>query len=193
MIADPAPRFGAASKSPRLLYMYSPIKTLTVIATLLFATRVLADAGHADIGKPGKAPARRTVEITLGEMYFKPEAFSVKAGETVRFVVKNEGQLLHEFNIGTADMHAHHREEMAMMMEHGMLTPTGIDPERMSMDHGQMDMGSMKHDDPNSVLVEPGKTMELVWIFPKSGALQVACNIPGHSEAGMVGQIAIGR
>ncbi|MDG4552900.1 MAG: plastocyanin/azurin family copper-binding protein [Candidatus Competibacter sp.] len=154
----------------------------------------MADAGHADIGKPGKASAtQRTVEIVLGEMYFKPEALNVKAGETVRFVVKNEGQLLHEFNIGTMDMHAHHREEMAMMMEHGMLTPTGINPEKMNMDHGQMGMGHMKHDDPNSVLIEPGKTMELVWTFPKSGVLQVACNIPGHSEAGMVGQIAIGR
>ena len=173
--------------------MYSPIKTLTVVATLLFSTSVLADAGHADIGKPGKAPAQRTVEITLGEMYFKPEALGVKAGETVRFVLKNEGQLLHEFAIGTSDMHAHHREEMAMMMAHGMLTPTGINPERMNMDHGQMGMGSMKHDDPNSVLVEPGKTMELVWTFPKSGTLHVACNVPGHSEAGMVGQIAIGR
>ncbi|MCB1824072.1 MAG: cupredoxin domain-containing protein [Candidatus Competibacteraceae bacterium] len=170
------------------------IKALVVVATLSFSTSALTDAGHADIGKPGKTPAaQRTVEITLGEMYFKPETLNVKAGETVRFVVKNEGQLLHEFNIGTSDMHAHHREEMAMMMEHGMLTPTGINPERMNMDHGQMGMGSMKHDDPNSVLVEPGKTMELVWTFPKSGALQVACNIPGHSEAGMVGQIAIGR
>ena len=174
--------------------MSLPIKALVAIATLSFSINALADAGHADIGTPGKASAtQRTIDITLGEMYFKPETLSVKAGETVRFVLKNEGQLLHEFAIGTSDLHAHHREEMAMMMEHGMLTPTGINPERMNMDHGQMGMGSMKHDDPNSVLVEPGKTMELVWTFPKSGALQVACNVPGHSEAGMVGQIAIGR
>ena len=173
--------------------MSLPIKALVAIAALSFSINAMADAGHADIGKPGKASAtQRAVEIVLGEMYFKPEALNVKAGETVRFVVKNEGQLLHEFNIGTADMHAHHREEMAMMMEHGMLTPTGINPERMNMDHGQMGMGHMKHDDPNSVLVEPGKTMELAWTFPKSGTLQFACNVPGHSEAGMMGQIAIG-
>ena len=175
-------------------FIPSPIKALTVVATLSFSISAQADAGHVEIGKPAKASAsQRMIDITLGEMYFKPETLNVKAGETVRFVLKNEGQLLHEFNIGTSDMHVHHREEMAMMMEHGMLTPTGINPERMNMDHGQMGMGSMKHDDPNSVLVEPGKTMELVWTFPKSGALQVACNIPGHSEAGMVGQIAIGR
>ena len=174
-------------------FIPSPIKVLTVVATLSFSISALADAGYADIGKPAKtSAARRAVEIMLGEMYFKPEILNVKAGETVRFVVKNEGQLLHEFNIGTSDMHTHHREEMAMMMQHGMLTPTGINPERINMDHGQMGMGSMKHDDPNSVLVKPGKAMELVWTFPKSGTLEFACNIPGHSEAGMIGQIAIG-
>lgn len=167
-------------------------KTLIIVSALSLSTHALADAGHADIGQPGKASVQRTVEIALGEMYFKPENLNVKAGETVRFVLKNEGQLLHEFNIGTSDMHAHHREEMAMMMEHGMLTPTGINPERMNMDHGQMGMSSMKHDDPNSVLVEPGKTKELVWTFPKSGVLEFACNVPGHSEAGMIGQIDIG-
>ena len=95
-------------------------------------------------------------------MYFKPETLNVKAGETVRFVVKTKG------NCCTNSISVRRictpiiAREMAMMMEHGMLTPTGINPERMNMDHGQMGMGSMKHDDPNSVLVEPGKTMELV-------------------------------
>jgi uncharacterized cupredoxin-like copper-binding protein len=140
-------------------FIPSPIKALTVVATLSFSISAQADAGHVEIGKPAKASAsQRMIDITLGEMYFKPETLNVKAGETVRFVLKNEGQLLHEFNIGTSDMHVHHREEMAMMMEHGMLTPTGINPERMNMDHGQMGMGAMKHDDPNSVLVEPCNT-----------------------------------
>ena len=42
------------------------IKALVVVATLSFSTSALTDAGHADIGKPGKTPAaQRTVEITL--------------------------------------------------------------------------------------------------------------------------------
>lgn len=153
-------------------------------------TSALADAGHshgADVGKPGESSAAdRTVEITLGEMYYEPATLSVKAGETVHFVVKNTGQLLHEFNLGTAEMHAGHRTEMAEMMESGALTPTG-------MDHSKMDHSGMKHDDPNSVLVEPGKNAELTWTFPKSGELQYACNIPGHSEAGMLGEVSIGH
>ena len=47
----------------------------------------------------------------------------------------------------------------------------------------------MKHDDPNSVLVEPGKTAELVWKFTQPTELEFACNIPGHYESGMAGPI----
>ncbi len=157
----------------------------------------LADAGHshggAAIGEPGKASAKtRTVEVTLGDSYYEPESVRVKAGETVRFVLTNEGELLHEFNIGTAAMHAEHQKEMAMMVDHGMLTATGVDEKMMNMDHSGMagmDHGGMKHDDPNSVLVEPGKTKELVWKFPKAAELEFACNMPGHYEAGMVGKV----
>ena len=161
---------------------------------------VFADEGHshgAAIGEPAKATAStRTVKVTLADNRYDPESVQVKAGETVRFVLKNEGELLHEFNIGTATMHAEHQKEMAMMMDHGMLTPTGINHEMMKMDHSNMPGmkgHSMKHDDPNSVLVSPGETKELVWKFSKTGALEFACNIPGHYESGMVGKIQFGR
>lgn len=164
-------------------------------AALALPGAALADAGHSHgalIGEPAKASAKtRTVKVTLGDSYYEPESIQVKAGETVRFVLTNEGELLHEFNIGTAAMHAEHQKEMAMMVDHGMLTPTGIDETMMNMDHSKMDgMGSgMKHDDPNSALVEPGKTKELVWKFPKATELEFACNMPGHYEAGMVGKV----
>ncbi len=91
-------------------------------------------------------------------------------------------------------MHAEHQKEMAMMVEHGMITPTGMDEKMMKMDHSQMPGGkSMKHDDPNSVLVAPGETKELVWRFTKAVELEFACNIPGHYESGMVGKVDFTR
>jgi uncharacterized cupredoxin-like copper-binding protein len=51
----------------------------------------------------------------------------------------------------------------------------------------------MKHDEPNGVSVEPGKTGTLVWQFTKSGTFDFACLMPGHFEAGMVGKIIVGR
>jgi uncharacterized cupredoxin-like copper-binding protein len=157
------------------------------------------DHGHhshaTPIGEPAKATAStRSVQIKLIDNAFEPETIRVKAGETVRFVITNAGQLLHEFNIGTAAMHAEHQKEMAMMAEHGMITATGIDTQRMQMDHSTVPGGhNMKHDDPNSVLVAPGEKKELVWKFTKAIDLEFACNVPGHYEAGMVGKLEFTR
>lgn len=163
-------------------------------ATLIAASAgAFADAGHgrgAAIGEPGgKSKVSRTVVIKIKDNFYEPETVEVKKGEMIRFVLKNSGELLHEFNIGTASMHAEHQKEMAQMAEHGMLTATGINHQMMNMDHSKMGMPSMKHDDPNAVLLEPGKSAELIWKFTKNAKLEFACNLPGHYEAGMVGQI----
>ena len=74
----------------------------------------------------------------------------------------------------------------ALMMEHGVLEPDRIN-------HDKMKMGGMMHKDPNSVLLEPGKSAEIIWTFPKAKTkLEFACNVPGHYEAGMVGPVHIG-
>ncbi|CAM2823412.1 MULTISPECIES: plastocyanin/azurin family copper-binding protein [Pseudomonas] len=152
----------------------------------------LADGAHTfAFGEAAPASkATRTVEVLLQDISFAPTSLDVKAGETVRFVLVNKGQLLHEFNLGDAAMHADHQKEMLKMQASGMLTTTGMG----QMDHAAMghgDMGGMKHDDPNSMLVEPGKTAELTWTFSKTGALEFACNLPGHYQAGMVGKLNV--
>ncbi|WP_210713340.1 cupredoxin family protein [Pseudomonas sp. MWU349] len=162
---------------------------------LLSAPLWASPAGSYDFGQPAPAAkATRSVEVVMGDMSFNPKALEIKAGETVRFVLINKGQLLHEFNLGNAAMHAEHQQEMLKMQQSGMLTPTGM----KAMDHGTMGHGSMagmdhgmQHDDPNSVLVEPGKQAELTWTFSKSGNLEFACNIPGHYQAGMVGKLTV--
>ena len=50
---------------------------------------------------------------------------------------------------------------------------------------------SLGHSHANSVLLEPNKTGEIIWKFSKDISLEMACNMPGHYEAGMVGKINI--
>ncbi|KKJ77296.1 copper-binding protein [Kiloniella litopenaei] len=158
----------------------------------------MASPGHGNtelpsIGKQGKASQiSRTVEVNLEDNYFSPETISVTKNQTVRFVIKNSGEFVHEFNIGTAAMHAGHQKEMMMMTEHGILEVDKINRDKMMM----MDMGdgeTMSHDDPNSVLLEPGETAEIIWQFPEAAELEFACNVPGHYESGMVGEIKVGK
>jgi uncharacterized cupredoxin-like copper-binding protein len=166
------------------------LSTFAGAGTALAAGSHAGGHGHGPvIGEPGDAAAAgRTVEIVMGDNYFEPERLTIGTGETVRFLVRNDGEFLHEFNLGTAAMHAAHQGEMATMMEHGMITPTGIDHGKMNMDHGGH---GMTHDDANSVLVEPGETKELVWKFSSATDLEFACNVPGHYDAGMMGEIDV--
>ncbi|PZP60006.1 MAG: hypothetical protein DI604_31780, partial [Delftia acidovorans] len=55
------------------------------------------------IGKPGVASkATRTINIDMADtMRFTPSSIQVKQGETVRFTVKNTGQVKHELSLGT--------------------------------------------------------------------------------------------
>lgn len=158
----------------------------------LAAFPALADTGHGkpDFGEPAKSSAAtRTVTITMQDGLFEPETLTVKAGETVRFVVRNKDSFVHEFNLGTPAMHAAHQAEMMMMVEHGALEPDRINRDRMKMDMGGGK--TMDHSDPNSVLLEPGQTGEVVWTFTKPGQIEFACNVPGHYDAGMVGKLSI--
>jgi len=173
------------------------LRTPLLLAGCLLALSVgaMADTAHTyAFGQPASADkATRTVEVVLQDMSFSPKSLDVKAGETVRFVLVNKGQLLHEFNLGDAAMHAEHQKQMMQMQSSGMLNATGMGKmDHGAMDHGAMgNMGGMKHDDPNSVLVEPGKTAELTWTFTKASGLEFACNIPGHYQAGMVGKLNV--
>ena len=142
-----------------------------------------------DIGKPGKrAEASRTITVTMFDNYFQPPILNLKEGETIHFVIKNSGDLVHEFGIATKEMHKAHIPEMAAMIEHGVIeggTKINWDKAKSL----QKKIGHGMHNEPNSVLLEPGGKGEIFWTFPRHTKLEFACNIPGHYEDGMVGKI----
>lgn len=158
-------------KSGLIVAPFALVLPLMMTAAPAFAAGSHGMMNHAEIGEPGDpAVASETVEIVMHDNYFEPESVSVKAGETVRFVVTNEGGLLHEFNLGTAAMHGQMQGEMAMMMDHGIISETTAHHDMAGMNHdmGGMDMGEMMamlEGHLNRVLVEPGETRELVWTF----------------------------
>ena len=119
--------------------------------------------------------------------YYEPAQIQIKKGETIKFIVFNAGELVHEFNIATKEMHIKHQPEMQKLVDHGILLVDKIDMNKMKKmskkDH------SLSHSHANSVIVEPNKTKEIIWKFSKNTVLEIACNVPGHYQAGMVGKI----
>ena len=111
--------------------------------------------------------AKRTVDVSmLDTMRFTPDKLEVREGETVRFRVRNNGKVMHEFVIGTKAENDKHAELMLKFPE-------------------------MEHDEPYMAHVGPGKTGEVVWTFNRPGDFDFACLIAGHYQAGMVGKIKV--
>jgi len=121
-----------------------------------------------DFGQEGNPKkVTRTIQVEMADtMRFTPGNVVVKRGETVRFVVRNGGQVLHEMVLGTKQALAEHA---ALMRK----------------------FPGMEHADANMAHVKPGTSGEIVWQFTKAGEFQFACLLPGHFEAGMVGQLVV--
>jgi uncharacterized cupredoxin-like copper-binding protein len=113
--------------------------------------------------------ARRTITVTMSDtMRFSPQRIDVREGETVRFVIRNDGKLLHEFVLGTRQQLDEHAALMAKFP-------------------------NMEHDEPYMAHVAPGKSGQIVWNFNRAGEFDFACLIAGHYQAGMVGKVMVAK
>ena len=140
------------------------------------------------IGEKGKpSEVTRTITIKMYDNYYEPAEINVKKDETIKFIVLNFGELVHEFNIATKEMHLKHQPEMMTMVENQILLPDRIDKTKMK--NMAKKNPSMAHSHSNSVLLSPGERGELVWKFNNKVKLEAACNVPGHYEAGMISTI----
>jgi uncharacterized cupredoxin-like copper-binding protein len=116
-------------------------------------------------GDPKKVD--RTVRFTMSDrMRFDPSRITVRQGETVRFVVRNNGKLMHEMVFGTPQELKEHADLMKKFP-------------------------GMEHDEPYMAHVAPGRTEEIVWQFTKAGEFDFACLIAGHYDAGMMGKVKV--
>ena len=159
------------------------------LVLLFFLIPNILNAGSMNaIGTKGKASdVNKVIVVNMYDNYYEPSKIEIKKGETVKFVVKNKGELVHEFNIATKTMHLKHQPEMMMLVENEIILSDKIDKKKM------MEMAkknpSMAHSHSNSVLLSPGESADLIWKFTNSVKIEAACNVPGHYEAGMVAEI----
>ena len=142
------------------------------------------------IGSKGnETDVTRVIKVVMHDNYYEPSSFQIKKGETVKFEVENAGMLVHEFNIANKMMHMKHQPEMIKMAENGILLAFSIDKEKMKK-MAKMDK-SMGHSHSNSVLLEPKQKGDIIWKFDNAVNIEVACNVPGHYQAGMIAKVNI--
>lgn len=150
---------------------------LSVLSTAVFAhgetvhSRKFSPAQLAEEKPFGKAgdPKKITRTITFrmsDEMRFDPSHITVKRGETIRFIARNNGKLMHEMVFGTVQELKEHADQMKKFP-------------------------GMEHDEPYMTHVAPGKSGEIIWQFTKPGVFDFACLIAGHYDAGMTGKVTV--
>ena len=160
---------------------------LILVVSLFFNTNLFADK-NMKIGSKGKlSDVTRTIEVKMYDNYYEPNTFKIKKGETVKFKVKNLGELVHEFNIANPMMHVQHQPEMELMVENEILLGDRIDRDKMQK-MAAMDK-SMGHSHSNSVLLAPKEEGTLIWKFENAVNIEIACNVPGHYQAGMIAAV----
>ncbi len=140
----------------------SDVKRLIISTVLLLVTALAAcsatSGGDAD---------PRTIEVAMtDDLRYDPDELIVRAGETVRFLVRNEGTMVHEFLIGTPEDQVGFEEEMAE-------------------GHGG------DHEDEVGVSVDPGDMAEFTYTFGAEGEILVGCHQPGHYAGGMVANLTV--
>jgi uncharacterized cupredoxin-like copper-binding protein len=142
-----------------------------VILTLLLGLNFIATtpAMAADLsGDLLKQPATE-ITISLGnsanELKFEPNHLELLAGKRYQLRLINPSQLKHYFT--------------AKDFADGIWT--------QKVQAGQVEIKGAIHE----LELKPGAEAEWVFVPLKSGTYGLRCPIPGHTEAGMIGEIAI--
>lgn len=130
---------------------------------------LLAACSTSTVSSPtaGAGGGVRQIQVTMtDDMRFQPAQMQVKAGETVEFVVRNDGTIRHEFFLGGEDEQSSHEMEMR-------------------------ETSGMQHDEANGVSVEPGQSKTLRHMFAEAGSIIAGCHETGHYAAGMKAEISV--
>jgi uncharacterized cupredoxin-like copper-binding protein len=162
--------------------MTSPLRKITVPALLLVSFGLLAagcgsDGGTTTItesegtaGGNGTGGAA-TLEIKMGEFYFKPANGTAKAGKTV-ISAPNEGSAEHELVLFRTNM-----------------SPAKLPTEKDgSVDEEKMD--KIAESGGEIADVEGGESKSATFDL-KPGKYVMFCNLPGHYAAGMYGTLTV--
>ena len=106
------------------------------IIFLFFISKTILASSMSHIGEKGKeSEVDRIIEIKMFDNFFEPNQIDIKKGETIKFIVINLGDLVHEFNIANKEMHINHQSEMMKMIENEILLGDRIDHKKMKHFH----------------------------------------------------------
>lgn len=147
----------------------APSSSAAVVAAAASPTETMGSiqsASAAPSVAQSAAPLAGEITVVMSDaMRFSPNPITVKAGEAVTFLVRNEGLIVHEFVVGTEEEQSGHAADMAE--------------------------GGMSHAHGNALSLKAGETGSLTMTFAEARSLLLGCHEPGHYEAGMKATLTV--
>jgi len=109
-------------------------------------------------------PSNGVITVRAFEFGFEPESIALSAGEEVRLVFRNEGDLLHNLKVDGIDVE--------------VLDSQSTGP--LSGDEGELFVGA-----------DAGEDGYVTFVPQEPGEFEYYCTIPDHRALGMEGSLAV--
>lgn len=147
--------------------LYSVLCLLTFLICLSFIDGTCAIADNLSNNILQQTPTEVKVSLgnTAGELKFQPNYLEFQSGKRYKLVLTNPSPVKHYFT--------------SKDFADGIWT--------QKVEAGNVEIKGMIHE----LELKPGAEAEWVFVPLKSGKYSLRCTIPGHSEAGMKGEIVI--
>ena len=150
----------------------------TAIGIVLYLASVNGQpVASPPIGQPGTASAPRLVNVIMRDYHFDPTPLYLYAGETIQLTVLNAGMVEHELVLGDAAV------QNAWAQADAVATPAApfatAPPASAAAGTGGL-----------RIVLPSGGVTTVTYLVPGEPPL-LLCNLPGHQERGMIGQVTL--
>jgi uncharacterized cupredoxin-like copper-binding protein len=172
------PRRSAVTPSRAPVVVVIGFFAVAITLVLVGAQLSASPAPSVSVDRPGTSDAPRPVNVIMRDYHFDPTPVVLVAGETVRFTVFNAGLVIHEMTLGDAAVQAAWTSADAAATPPAPFAtapPASVPP----------GVGGLR------VMVPSGGRVEVEYTVPSDETLLLRCNLPGHAEQGMVGEVEL--
>jgi uncharacterized cupredoxin-like copper-binding protein len=151
---------------------------LAVGLVLLGADLAARPVASPPLGQPGTVGSPRDVTVILRDYRFDPTPLYLYRGETIRLTVVNAGMVEHELVLGDAAVQAAWAQADAAATA---AAPFATAP----VASAPAGTGGLR------VVLPSGGSTSVLHEVPGAGDVLLLCNLPGHQERGMIGQVVL--
>jgi uncharacterized cupredoxin-like copper-binding protein len=147
------------------LYLIVQLSLLLSLSLTSFVPAAIAETSSGDLLKQPATKITVNLSNSANELKFEPNHIELSAGKRYLLQLSNPSQIKHYFT--------------AKDFADGIWT--------QKVEAGKVEIKGAIHE----LELKPGATAEWVFVPLKAGKYSLRCPIPGHTEAGMTGEIII--